>query len=110
MQDYEYKRFTTSSASRGGAIPACFSLLPGRNRLARTQSATPFDARADPSDAPSSIDLEHDAGQKRRLVARKIERRRPDVLRGRKTAERHGGAEGGALLRRIFAKEHRQER
>src|SRR5260370_26851672 len=49
------------------------------------------------SNATSPVDLEHDAGQERRLVAGEKEGGGPDVLRHRKAAERHGGAERGAL-------------
>ncbi len=44
------------------------------------------------------------------LVAGEKERRLTDVLGRRKPAERHSRLEGGALLRRVLAHEHREQR
>ena len=49
-------------------------------------------------------------GQEVRVVAREKERRLTDVVGRRKAAERHGRLEGGALLGRVLAHEHGQER
>ena len=57
-----------------------------------------------------AVDLEHHAGQEVRLVAGEKERGEADVLRRREPAERHGRLEGGALLRRVLAHEHGEQR
>ncbi len=44
------------------------------------------------------------------VVAGEKQRRLTDVLGRRKPAERHGRLEGGALLRRVLAHEHGEQR